>query len=571
MKKWMFLVYILIFAGLIFWSCSSDDSSTEPTNGAPICEITSPAPYTAYNSGDTVEIKVNAEDSDGNIEEVRFYLDGVGVASVQTFPYDANIATTDLAIGEHVIEVVAEDDDATETELEIEFGIKPQAPTNLQVIQNNVYTFTVSWSDDNDGEDGFVIERKIDDGVFTEIVTTTETTFIDSTILNKGYSSVTYQVKVFKGIYSSDYVTNSYSILFPAPTNLTATAFSSTSLKLNWSDNSNGEDGFKIDRKVSNGLWVTNYATVGKDIITWTDNGYDSLEMYYYKVRAYYSIHYSESTELHIAPLVNGMVFVQGGTFEMGDHFNEGLSHELPVHSVSVSDYYIGSCEVTQSEWVTYMSLETDASFGIGDNYPVYSVSWYEIMVYCNKRSIVEGLTSCYAINSSTNPDNWGNIPTSNDLMWNAATCNWGANGYRLPTEAEWEYASRGGIHNADNYHYSGSDTINDVAWYDLNSGSISHPVGTKVPNQLGIYDMSGNLWELCRDWFGINYYATCDSLGTVEDPYGPSDGSNPVIRGGYWGFGTSDCRVAYRADFNTFSDVFSVGFRIARGCQIKK
>jgi len=254
-----------------------------------------------------------------------------------------------------------------------------------------------------------------------------------------------------------------------------------------------------------------------------------------------------------------GFVYVQGGIFKMGDHFNEGDSNELPLHFVEVSDFYIGATEVTQAEWASYMPAENWSSYGVGDDYPAYYVSWYEIMVYCNKRSIAEGITPCYEIGSSINPDDWGTIPTSTNSTWNAAICNWSANGYRLPTEAEWEYASRGGIHNADNYHYSGSDTIDNVAWYSSNSGSSTHPVGTKASNQLGIYDMSGNLWEWCWDWYGL--YTSDAQI----DPYGPTTGSYRVVRGGCWVDYAGYCRVAYRDFADPNYSNFFIGFRLSR------
>ena len=140
-------------------------------------------------------------------------------------------------------------------------------------------------------------------------------------------------------------------------------------------------------------------------------------------------IEFNDLENIEILEVPAGMVFVKGGTFEMGDHFNEGASAELPVHSVTVSDFNIGACEVTQSEWELHMPLETNASYGVGDNYPAYYVSWYEIMVYCNKRSIAGGITPRYTISRSTVPAGGGAIPTSSNATGTAAICNWSANG----------------------------------------------------------------------------------------------------------------------------------------------
>jgi len=245
----------------------------------------------------------------------------------------------------------------------------------------------------------------------------------------------------------------------------------------------------------------------------------------------------SSSTDpINDDPIPGEMVLVEGGTFQMGNHFAKLSSDQLPVHSVTISDFNIGKYEVTQSEWATYMST-LGYYFGEGDNYPAYYVSWYEAIVYCNKRSIAEGLTPCYGINLSTNPNDWGSAPSSSDEDWNQVYCAWNSNGYRLPTEAEWEYASRGGIHWADNYIYSGSDSADQVAWHSSNS---TQPIGTKAPNQLGLYDMSGNVEEWCWDWYRSDYYSICDSLGNITNPYGPassissiSDSYRRITRGG--------------------------------------
>jgi len=250
----------------------------------------------------------------------------------------------------------------------------------------------------------------------------------------------------------------------------------------------------------------------------------------------------------------NNMVLVQRtgamSLFKMGQLYNAE-----PIHLVALSSFYIGKYEVTQAEWIA--TMETNPSSFTGDlNRPVENVSWYDILIYCNKRSVAEGLTPCYTINNSTDPVSWGTVPTTTNATWDAVICNWSANGYRIPTEAEWEFAARGG--NCSNgYNYSGSNTIDDVGWYADNSGNTTHPVGTKLPNELGIYDMSGNVFEWTWDWYA-NY-----SSSTQTNPTGPTTGSERILRGGsyYYYF-----VVAWRERGGyPYSVNSNRGFRLAR------
>jgi len=235
------------------------------------------------------------------------------------------------------------------------------------------------------------------------------------------------------------------------------------------------------------------------------------------------------------------MVFVAGGTFQMGS--NDGYSNESPVHNVTVNDFYIGKYEVTQKEWREVMG--NNPSTFKGDNRPVEEVSWYNAVEFCNKKSEMEGFEKCY----SGSGDN--------------IECDITKNGYRLPTEAEWEYAARGGIESDNaNYRYAGSNNLDEVAWYEDNSGDKTHPVGKKQPNELGLYDMSGNVWEWCNDWYG-NY-----SSSSHTNPRGASSGSYRVDRGGGWGGHAGDCRVADRGSGASDRSSSHIGFRIARSAE---
>jgi formylglycine-generating enzyme required for sulfatase activity len=233
-----------------------------------------------------------------------------------------------------------------------------------------------------------------------------------------------------------------------------------------------------------------------------------------------------------------GFVFVRGGTFQMGTA-SGGSSDERPVHSVTVKSFYMGKYEVTQKEWVEVMG--SNPSRWKGDNLPVETVSWHDAIEYCNKRSLREGLSPAYR--------------GSGDFV----SCDLSASGYRLPTEAEWEYAAKGGDKTYLTTEYSGSNNVESVGWYNGNSGGGTHPVGTKLPNDLGIYDMSGNVWEWCWDWYG-SY-----SSSSQTDPTGAASGSNRVLRGGGWIGSAGYLRSAARDNDTPSYWGNGSGFRLVR------
>jgi len=209
-------------------------------------------------------------------------------------------------------------------------------------------------------------------------------------------------------------------------------------------------------------------------------------------------------------------------------------------HQVNLSSFSIGATEVTQAQYKAVMG--TNPSHFKGDDLPAESMSWYDAVAYCNKLSEKEGFAKVYAINGKD------------------VTADWNAKGYRLPTEAEWEYAAKGGQSGAaQNVKYSGSDNQDQVAWYSGNSGKTTHPVGQKAANGLGLYDMSGNVSEWCWDLHG-NY-----SSGIQSDPLGVSSGGIRVFRGGSWYVDSQYLRSAHRSDNSPDNEGSLVGFRVAR------
>ena len=221
---------------------------------------------------------------------------------------------------------------------------------------------------------------------------------------------------------------------------------------------------------------------------------------------------------------VNGVTFnmikVEGGTFTMGatSEMTEPWDDEKPTHKVTLSSYYIGETEVTQALWKAVMG--SNPSFFKGDDLPVEEVSWDDCQDFILK------------LNSITKRS------------------------FRLPTEAEWEFAARGG-NKSKHTQYSGSGNIGEVAWYDGNSGRKTHPVKTKKANELGIYDMSGNVWEWCQDWYG-SY-----SNGAQDNPTGPNSGTYRVYRGGSWDLIARYCRSSNRNGYTPGSSLSYLGLRL--------
>ncbi|NUN09479.1 MAG: SUMF1/EgtB/PvdO family nonheme iron enzyme [Ignavibacteriaceae bacterium] len=244
-----------------------------------------------------------------------------------------------------------------------------------------------------------------------------------------------------------------------------------------------------------------------------------------------------------------GFVLAEGGTFMMGSE--DGESSEKPVHKVTLNSFYIGKYEVTQGEFEALMNGEDFSYSKRGPNYPVHHIDYYSILAFCNKKSIKEGRTPCYTIDGKTD------IEGANDWGSSLPVCDFKANGYRLPTEAEWEYAARGGKE-SKGYAWSGSNNADDVCWYKDNSEEKIQPVGTKKPNELGIYDMSGNIEEMVWDKFDDEFYENSPESNPVA-----TDEYQQVVRGGSVILGAGNSTVYARGIDQTTEYIQIIGFRL--------
>lgn len=253
--------------------------------------------------------------------------------------------------------------------------------------------------------------------------------------------------------------------------------------------------------------------------------------------------------------LIPDMVLVVGGEFLMGN--NSGFIDEKPVHKVHIDSFYISKYEITIAqfgEFITASGYKTDAD--------KQGWSWIWNGATWEKKT---GVNWQCDVSGNKVTTNMSKLPVIH-VSWNDANeyCKWLSKStgkiYRLPTEAEWEFAAMGGI-KGKKTKYSGSDNIDEVAWYKLNSESHVHPVGQKAPNALGIYDMSGNVWEWCADWYMASYY----SISSFYNPSGIKNGRERVIRGGSWKDDANHCRLTIRGKNYPDTRGILIGFRVVR------
>lgn len=404
----------------------------------------------------------------------------------------------------------------------------PSTPTNLQLISMTESEVKLHWIDSSTSETSFVIEQGTDTSNFA-IIKTVEANIDSTTITGAFLTTKTYyfRVKAKNSTYTSNASNVVLRSLFPPPTNFMIISFSPTTVSFSWNDNSDNESVFVVEQSVDSLSYFPIDSTGANGTSKLISGIFDSTKTYSFRIFAKNSNNKSAYSNAE-ARTLGSWVFVAGGTFQMG---RDGqFKDERPIHNVILSNYYISKYEVTVKEYrkfttATNRTFPSAPSWGWNDDAPMVKVSWNDARDYCA----------------------WLDTITGKKV--------------RLPTEAEWEYAARGGK-NSQRFTYSGSNTLDNVGWYYLNANSRTAVIGLKKSNELGIFDMSGNAWEWCSDWQG-SY-----SSSIQRNPTGPASGNNKIFRGGSWfdyGLGDSECRVETRYAYTPNSKVDDGGFRIVK------
>jgi len=540
------------------------------SNQEPTCTITQPTNNSLIEVGSAVDILAACTDLDGNITKVEFIINNNVVSTQMSAPYHFLWNTTGTATDVYKLIVKATDNigAVSNDTVNVTIGSSPVVTINSP-YDNQFYhpgsTINISTSaTDIDGSvtkvDFYIDGVKKSSDLISPYTHIWSTAFADTGIHkiktiavdNLGFcksDSVLIAIRnrppqvVLNLENGNSFLPNSSIVISASATDSNYTRGSKSITKVDFFI-----DGVfkKSDTQHPyNYTWNTISTDMGshniKAVATDSDGGFNA-----------------DSALISIANLPPPpMVLVSGGIFNMG---TIDIAVASPVHQVTLNSFYISKYEITNYQFNATVNSTSGYYFPEKSN-------WYSALIYCNKLSMNEGLSPCYTINGSTNPADWGTTGSA----WDAVVCNWNAKGYRLPTEAEWEFAARGG-NNSHGYTYSGSNSIGDVAAYVGNCGSpdayfyhwtngFRNPIpgGMLAANEIGTYDMSGNAYEWCWDWYGS--YSNLSE----NNPTGPSTGTTRVFRGGCFLSQADECRVANRMNSNCNTSAGYIGFRIVR------
>lgn len=444
--------------------------------------------------------------------------------------------------------------------------VTAMADTTVSFITTTSVTVAVTAADTNSGGS---IEKYYWDSGANGWDDSTDAGSYTVTTVSGGPVSVRWAARDDDGVFSYD----TFTILFnrpPASASVTVPTTNESWVTFDW-PTSKGSFPLTISATDPDGaadtMTYTLYTGPSAGSLTLTYSGrltVDTLDNVYTSATVHYRLVARDifgdsavSTDTFVAPPPppEGMVVITGGTFQMGS--TTGSTDEQPVHSVTVSSFLMDTTEVTQKQYSDVMTAaytgftapSWSSTYGVGDNNPAYYVNWYDGVLYCNARTKASGSTdTVYSYSSISGTP-------GNDCVLSGLSIDLSKNGYRLPTEAEWEYACRG--ETATDYYW-GNNSIGDYSWYSSNSGRQTHPVAQKLPNAYGLYDMSGNVWEWCNDRYG-SY-----SSGAATNPTGPSSGSGRVLRGGGWRDDASALlRSANRSSYGPDYEGDAHGFRV--------
>ena len=468
---------------------------------------------------------------------------------------------------------------------------KTSGPDSGSTISVNHATFGWSGSDATVSRDRSIAKYQIRKDTDSWTDNSQAGTSYEWTGISEG--SHTFSVKAFDDeATESNVVSWSFTYRVPATTytlSIEATPAAGGDVSF---DNSSWTD--EASQTVNEGTQVTLYAATetGYTFDGWYEDGnqISTANPYNLTVNANREL----EAKFSVIATVPETVQIEGGTFEMGDTKNKGSSNEKPVHTVTLTyDYEIGKYEMTNAQFLEFLNdagvnstgqlnghVVIDSSigeFGYSNgtfslkksgkgHYPVIYVTWWGSIAYCNWLSQKEGIPVAYDTSDGSLLDENGASTTNITAV----------KGYRLPTEAEWEYAARGGQHDisggteAHDFTYAGSNTIDDVGWYKGNSDNPTYPIyegtgtqkaGTKAANEAQIHDMSGNVFEWCQDGYNGDYYVNSPS----QNPLNFTDDYSRVYRGGCWILSAFSCRVSHRSHTTPGSNSSYVGFRLAR------